>query len=103
MSKIKTRFVHFSVFCATLISSKAYGEPHASSAYDVVIYGGTSAGVIAAAQASKMGKTVVIIEPGKHLGGMTSSGLGWVDVTDYKTIGGLAWNFFNHVWEYYQR
>ena len=42
-------------------------------------YGGTSAGVIAAVQAKKMGKTVLIVSPDKHLGGLTSSGLGWTD------------------------
>ena len=44
--------------------------------YDVVIYGGTSGGVIAAIQGSKMGKSVMLIEPGEHLGGLTSGGLG---------------------------
>ena len=47
--------------------------------YDVVVYGGTSAGVTAAIQTAKMGKSVVIIEPGKHVGGLTTSGLGWTD------------------------
>ena len=47
--------------------------------YDIVVYGGTSAGVICAVQAAKLKKSVVLIEPGNHLGGMTSSGLGWVD------------------------
>ncbi|HSM48401.1 MAG TPA: FAD-dependent oxidoreductase [Draconibacterium sp.] len=31
--------------------------------YDLVIYGGTSAGISAAIQASRMGKTVILIEP----------------------------------------
>ena len=39
--------------------------------YDLVVYGGTSGGVAAAVQAARMGKTVVLIEPGKHLGGLT--------------------------------
>lgn len=42
---------------------------------DVCIYGGTSAGVIAAYTASMEGKTVLLVEPGRHLGGMTSGGL----------------------------
>ena len=37
--------------------------------HDVVIYGGTSAGIIAAVQTAKMNKSVLLIEPGKHLGG----------------------------------
>ena len=44
--------------------------------YDVVVYGGTSAGVVAGVQAARMGRRVVIVEPGRHLGGLTSGGLG---------------------------
>ena len=44
--------------------------------FDVVVYGGTSAGVAAAIQASRMGKTVVLIDPSRHIGGLTSGGLG---------------------------
>lgn len=70
--------------------------------YDVAVYGGNSGGVTAAVQAARMGKTVILIEPGKHLGGMTSGGLGWVDVGDPRTIGGLAREYFHWVWEHYQ-
>lgn len=70
--------------------------------YDIVVYGGTSGGVIAAIQAARMGKTVVLIEPGQHLGGLTSGGLGWVDVGDPETIGGLAREYFHRVWKHYQ-
>ena len=73
-----------------------------SAVYDVVVYGGTSSGVIAAVQASKMGKSVLLISPGSHLGGMTSSGLGWVDVGNPHTIGGLAREFFHHAWLFYK-
>jgi hypothetical protein len=86
-----------------ILSSTSYGETDAAEMYDIVIYGGTSAGVLAAVQASKMGKSVVLIEPSKHLGGMTSNGLGWVDVTKFETIGGLTSKYFKHVWKYYQR
>ena len=51
-------------------------RPHVS---DLVVYGGTSAGVIAAVQAKKLGKSVVVVGPDKHLGGLTSGGLGWTD------------------------
>lgn len=70
--------------------------------YDIVVYGGNSGGVMAAVQAARMGKTVALIEPGKHLGGMTSGGLGFVDVGDPKTIGGLGREYFHKVWEHYQ-
>ena len=52
---------------------------NAAEPYDVAIYGGTSAGVAAAVQAARMGKSVELIEPGKHLGGLTSGGLGATD------------------------
>ncbi|MEZ0297941.1 MAG: FAD-dependent oxidoreductase [Candidatus Methylacidiphilales bacterium] len=70
--------------------------------FDIVVYGGNSGGVMAAVQARRMGKTVALIEPGKHLGGMTSGGLGWVDVGNPATIGGLGREYFHQVWEHYQ-
>ncbi len=75
----------------------------AAETYDVVVYGGTSAGVIAAVQAKKMGKSVVIVGPDKHLGGLTSGGLGYTDSGDKSVIGGLSRNFYHRVWQYYQK
>lgn len=71
--------------------------------YDIVVYGGTSGGVMAAVQAARMGRKVALIEPGSHLGGLTSGGLGWVDVGDPQTIGGLAREYFHRVWKHYQQ
>ena len=48
-----------------------------------------------------MGKTVVLIEPGKHLGGLTSGGLGATDIGNKKAIGGLAREFYRRVKRYY--
>ena len=70
---------------------------------DVVIYGGTSAGVAAAVQVHRMGKTALLIEPGKHLGGLTSGGLGATDIGNKQAIGGIAREFYRRVWEHYQR
>ena len=69
--------------------------------YDVVIYGGTSAGVIAAVQAKKMGKSVVIVGPDKHLGGLSSGGLGFTDTGKKEVIGGLSRDFYHRVWKHY--
>ena len=55
---------------------------------DVIIYGGTSAAVIAAVQAKKMGKSVIIVSPDKHLGGLSSGGLGWTDSGKKEAVGG---------------
>ena len=70
--------------------------------FDVVVYGGTSAGVIAAVQVSRMGKSVVVIAPKDHLGGLSSGGLGWTDTGDKSVIGGLAREFYHRVWLHYQ-
>lgn len=61
---------------------------------DVCVYGGTSGGVSAAVQAARMGKNVVLAEPGKHLGGMTSGGLSAVDIGDPRSVGGIAREYF---------
>jgi hypothetical protein len=75
----------------------------AAAEYDLVVYGGTSAGVIAAVQAKKMGKTVIIVGPDKHLGGMTSGGLGFTDTGNKAVIGGLARDFYHRIWKEYQK
>src|SRR5690349_17736034 len=71
--------------------------------YDVVVYGGTSAGVTAAIQAKRMGKSAIIVCPDKHLGGLTSSGIGWTDTGNKAVIGGLAREFYHRVWRHYQQ
>ena len=71
--------------------------------YDVVVYGGTSAAIIAAVQAKKMGKTVIVISPDKHLGGLSSGGLGFTDSGDKSVIGGLSRDFYHRVWQAYQQ
>ena len=71
--------------------------------YDLVVYGGTSAGVIAAVQAKKLGKSVVIVGPDKHLGGLSSGGLGFTDTGNKAVIGGLARDFYHRVWKEYQK
>jgi hypothetical protein len=64
---------------------------------DLCIYGGTSGGVVAAVQAARMGRNVVIAEPGMHLGGMTSGGLSAVDIGDPRSIGGIAREYFTQL------
>ena len=46
---------------------------------DVVVYGGTSAAVIAAVEVAQSGKSVILVSPDLHLGGLTAGGLGWTD------------------------
>src|SRR5215203_719595 len=68
---------------------------------DICIYGGTSAGVIAAYTAKKMGKSVLLIEPGKHLGGLSSGGLGFTDIGNKYAISGLALDFYRRIGKHY--
>jgi hypothetical protein len=71
--------------------------------YDVVVYGGTSAGIAAAVQAARMGKTVVVVSPDEHLGGLTSGGLGWTDSGDKAAVGGLAREFYRAIKAHYDK
>jgi len=71
--------------------------------YDVVVYGGSSAGVVAAVKTARMGKSVVLIEQGKHLGGLSSGGLGATDIGNKAAIGGLAREFYGRVFKHYNQ
>ncbi|MFN9725829.1 MAG: FAD-dependent oxidoreductase [Planctomyces sp.] len=68
---------------------------------DVVIYGATSAGVAAAVQVSRMGHSVILIEPGQHVGGLTSGGLGFTDSGDKRAIGGISREFYQRIRKHY--
>jgi ribulose 1,5-bisphosphate synthetase/thiazole synthase len=70
--------------------------------FDVLVYGGTSGGVTAAVQAARMGKRVALIEPGQHLGGLSSGGLGWTDMGNPNVVGGLSREFYHRVFRHYQ-
>ncbi len=69
--------------------------------YDICVYGGTSAGVIAAVQAKKMGSSVILVSPTNQLGGLTSGGLGYTDMGNERTVGGLSRDYFHRVWKHY--
>lgn len=69
---------------------------------DVVIYGGTSAAISTAVQVVRMGKSVIIVSPDIHLGGLTAGGLGWTDTGNKVAIGGLSREFYHRVWKHYQ-
>lgn len=64
----------------TLALGLAATAPAAVTEVDVCIFGGTSAGVMAAVQTVAMGKSVVLLEPGAHVGGLSSGGLGFTDI-----------------------
>ena len=70
---------------------------------DVVVYGGTSAAVIAAVEVAQSGKSVILVSPDLHLGGLTAGGLGWTDTGKKEAIGGLSRNFYHRIWQYYNK
>ncbi|HSL87225.1 MAG TPA: FAD-dependent oxidoreductase [Bacteroidales bacterium] len=70
---------------------------------DVIVYGGTSAAVTTAVQAVRMGRTVLLVSPDLHLGGMSSSGLGFTDTGNKEVIGGLAREFYQLIYNHYQK
>lgn len=72
-----------------------------NESYDIIVYGGTSAGIVAGIQAKKMGKSVVIIEPTDREGGLTTGGLGQTDIGNKMVIGGLSREFYQRVAKHY--
>ena len=70
-------------------------------AQDIVIYGGTSGGITAAIQAAREGRTAVLIEPTKFLGGLTTGGLGATDIGNKKAIGGISREFYTAIAKVY--
>ena len=77
--------------------------PAAPRQSDLLIYGCTSGAITAAVQAPRMGKSVVMVCPERHLGGLTAGGLGWTDSGDKAVIGGLSREFYHRIWQHYDR
>lgn len=90
------------VFLCCYFISPAFSKQRNNDEADVVIYGGTSAAIIAAVQVIKMGKTVIVVSPDQHLGGLSSGGLGFTDTGNKSVIGGLARDFYHRVYLHYQ-
>lgn len=95
----------FLIFCVSLFSCQSGKEDSQASVkeVDICIYGGTSAGVVAAYSAKKMGKSVLLVEPGKYLGGMTTGGLGATDIGNKYAVTGLARLFYRCIGEHYNK
>ncbi|WP_243286950.1 FAD-dependent oxidoreductase [Geothrix terrae] len=73
-----------------------------ASAPDLVVYGGTPAGISAAVTARRMGASVLLIEPHRWVGGMMTNGLGNTDASGVSVIGGVAREFLQRMLAYYQ-
>lgn len=70
---------------------------------DICVFGGSSAGIVAAIQAKKLNKSVVLVEPGKFLGGLTTGGLGATDIGNKAAIGGLSREFYHRIAKHYAK
>jgi hypothetical protein len=98
--------VRKSFFIAVAAAAALAGSPFSAAAadnYDIVVYGGTAGGVTAAIEAARLGKSVAIIEPSQHLGGMTTGGLSATDYGNKLAIRGLANEFYTRVGQAYSQ
>ena len=82
------------LFAAGTVFTALCGVSGADYQADVVIYGGSSGGITAALAAARNGKSVIVVEPTAHIGGMTTSGLGQVDIMRKETLGGITLEYF---------
>lgn len=74
---------------------------HAAPGADIVIYGCTSGGVMAAIEARRLRRTVTLVCRDSYLGGMTTNGLSWSDTGNHRAIGGLALEFYRRIKRHY--
>ncbi|UZK67982.1 FAD-dependent oxidoreductase [Sphingomonas sp. M1-B02] len=64
---------------------------------DVVVYGATPSGIMAAVAARRQGRSVLVVEASGHIGGMVTGGIGSTDTGTPELVGGLASEFFSEV------
>ena len=93
---IKYYFIALLIFTTI---SKMYGQDRA---VDVVVYGATASGVMASISAAEEGMQVLLIEPGKNVGGMVTGGLSHTDYGDKSVIGGKALKFYKKIADHYK-
>jgi len=98
------QFILFGYVCLAFLIISACRNPKTNPndyTADIIVYGGTSAAVIAAVEAVQSGKKVIVVSPDKQLGGLSSGGLGFTDTGNKSTIGGLSREFYHRVWQHY--
>lgn len=95
----------FTFYISSCTGDKKTDESNTADSFnaDVIIYGGTPAAVTAAVQVIKEGKTVIVVSPDKHLGGLSAGGLGFTDTGNKSVIGGLAREFYHRVYMHYDK
>ena len=92
MKSIKS--LSFILILLAILSSCSTSNTHKA---DLIVYGATSAGIAAAVEASRLGHSVIVVGPDKHLGGLSSSGLGWTDSGNKEVIGGVAREVYQRI------
>jgi hypothetical protein len=99
-------FKYCTLFLAFAICSykTCFATEVVAQKYDVVVYGGTPCGIISAIAASREGSRVLLIEPTKHVGGLSTSGINTAETEHMLkwTIGGIALEFYKLMGEKYQ-
>jgi len=100
----RTSLVYYALLLLSVVFLNGCQQPgQLTEQYDMVIYGGTSSGIAAAIQSSRMGRTVVLLEPTGRLGGLTTGGLGQTDIGNKQAIGGISREFYENIAAYYER
>ncbi len=97
----KKQITVFLISFALLLNGALIAQQKTVTEVDICIYGGSDAGVIAAYTARKMGKSVLLIEPRRHLGSMSSGGLSYTDIGNKYAISGIARDFYRRIGQHY--
>ncbi|MCA9005486.1 MAG: FAD-dependent oxidoreductase, partial [Planctomycetaceae bacterium] len=93
----------FTLLFCSLFSLQSVSADQPEHSVDICIYGGTSGGVVAAVKAARLGKQAILIEPGQHLGGMSSGGLSFSDMGKAATVAGMAREFYQRIGSKYNK
>lgn len=89
------------VLLPSVRAAETPAEPPRQENVEVVVYGGTPAGIMAAIAAARRGHRVALIDLNAHVGGMVSGGLVATDMGDRNTVGGLAGDLFHRIETFY--
>lgn len=89
------------VSCLSVLGAPGEAAGPFVSETDVCVFGGTSGGIAAAIQCARMGKSVVLLEPGNYLGGLTTGGLGATDIGNKAAVGGISREFYRRIAKHY--
>ncbi|TWT36880.1 putative FAD-binding dehydrogenase [Posidoniimonas corsicana] len=94
------RLLLFSALVLTAACAASAAPPPAS--FDIVVYGGTSGGIAAAVEATRHGRTVVVVSPDQRIGGLSTNGLGHTDIGNKHIVGGVSLEFYQAIRAYYE-